>query len=348
MSEPPAEISGYRIHAWDSEPVWETFPRPVPGALEVLVQVDATSIGLTVLNMIRGDLADDRASLPLVPGHEIVGRVVELGAGADPALLGRRVIDYIYLYCSTCPECVAGTEDRCRRLAGYIGVQRDGGYAPFVALPARNVVVVPDDLDPLAATVIPDAVSTSVHVCRSRAEVTPHDRVAIIGAGGGVGIHTLQVARLHGALVAGLDVEDDKLAAIEELGASPVRSDDFERLDPGLWPEGTPTVVVDFVGSRESLGWALEAVGSGGRVVLVTTFRGVTTELDPRRMVMTEATVRGSRYATRHEVGLAVELVASGRVRPIIGTTVEPADVLEVHRQLRGRRLVGRGAIRWH
>ncbi len=338
---------GYRIHAWGSEPVWEEFERRQPGEDEALVRVDACSIGLTVLNMIRGDLADERATLPLVPGHEVVGTIVDVGSDRHRDRIGERVIDYIYLFCGTCTECVAGREDRCLRLAGYIGVQTDGGYARYTVLPVRNLIKLPDDLDPVSATVIPDAVSTSVHVCRSRAKVRPDDTVAVIGAGGGVGAHLVQVARIHGGTVIGLDVEDDKLAQVADLGARPVRSDDFATLDPRLGGRSRPTVVVDLVGSSASLGWAIGALGPGGRLVVLTTFRDVRAELDPRLLVMAESQVLGSRYATRHEVGLAIDLVASGRVRPIIGATTKPDGVLGVHELLRSRRLVGRGAIDW-
>jgi D-arabinose 1-dehydrogenase-like Zn-dependent alcohol dehydrogenase len=345
--EAPSSQDGYRIVEWGVDPVWHRFDVESPGPGEVLIGVEACGIGLTVLNMIRGDLSDDRATLPRVPGHELVGRVLEGGAGVDPELVGRRVTTYVYLFCGTCPECIGGFEDRCRRLAGYVGVHRDGGYAPYTVLPARNAIPVPEELDPVAATVIPDAVSTSVHVCRSRARVGPDDRVAVIGAGGGVGIHAIQVAAVYGARVAGLDVEDDKLAAIETLGARPVPSHDFGNLAAELWDGDRPTVVIDFVGSPESLGWALNAVGSGGRVVVLTTFRDVTAVLDPRRLVMAEASILGSRYATRHEVRLAASLVAEGRVRPIIGATTGPAGAPDIHERLRTRRLVGRGALTW-
>jgi D-arabinose 1-dehydrogenase-like Zn-dependent alcohol dehydrogenase len=338
---------GYRISAWGSDPVWETFERPRPAEDEALVRVDACSIGLTVLNMIRGDLADERATLPRVPGHELVGSIVDVGSERHRGRVGERVTDYIYLFCGSCVECVAGREDRCLRLAGYIGVHRDGGYATYTVLPIRNLIRLPGDLDPVSATVIPDAVSTSVHVCRSRAKVRPDDTVAVIGAGGGVGAHLVQVAQLHGAAVIGLDVEDDKLAMVADLGARAVRSDDFEALDPRLGGRSAPTVVIDLVGSAASLSWALGALGPGGRLVVLTTFRDVRAELDPRQLVMSEIQVLGSRYATRHEVGLAVDLVAKGRVRPIIGETTRPAGVLEVHERLRNRRLVGRGALDW-
>jgi D-arabinose 1-dehydrogenase-like Zn-dependent alcohol dehydrogenase len=163
-----------------------------------------------------------------------------------------------------------------------------------------------------------------------------------------VGIHLVQVARLFGARVAGLDVSDEKLAAIEELGATAVRSDDFASVDPGIWTDGGPTVVVDFLGRPETIDWALRAVERGGRVVFMTSFRGLAGELEPRNLVENELSVLGSRYATRREVGMAAELVASGRIRPIIGEVRHASEAIAIHDALRQGRLIGRGAITWN
>ena len=83
------EQTGYRVFTWGEDPTWTSLPIPSPGAGEVLVEVLACGVGLTVLNCINGDLGDDPALLPRVPGHELAGRVVEVGAGVDHALVGR-------------------------------------------------------------------------------------------------------------------------------------------------------------------------------------------------------------------------------------------------------------------
>ncbi|MDP9481618.1 MAG: alcohol dehydrogenase catalytic domain-containing protein, partial [Chloroflexota bacterium] len=338
---------GYRVQRWGEDPTWERFAAAAPGPGEARLAIEACGVGLTVLNAIRGDLADDRATLPRVPGHELVGRVAEVGSGVPPSLIGRRMVAYFYLFCGDCPECVAGAENRCRRLAGYVGVHVDGGYAPAATLPVRNLVEVPDGLDPVEATVVPDAVATSIHVCRSRARVGPEDRVAVIGAGGGVGVHLVQVARLFGATVAGLDVSEPKLATIGELDAIPIDSADFDRLDAGLFSGDRPTVIADLLGTRASFDWATRAVEPGGRIVVLTTFRDREAALDRRALVLTETAVLGSRYASRHEVRLAGDLVAEGRVRAIVGQTTAARDAPELHRRLREGSLVGRGALVW-
>lgn len=339
---------GYRVRQWGDAPVWEEMQRPRVRPGEVLVAVEACGVGLTVLNCINGDLGDDPALLPRVPGHEMVGRVVGRGPGVDAGLHGRRVVAYFYLSCDACHWCRSGAQPRCERLAGLVGVHRDGGYAPWATLPAGNAIVVPEALDPVLATVVPDAVATPVHVCATRAQLVPDDRVVVIGAGGGVGAHMVQVAALHGARIVGFERGDHKLAAVENLGARPVDAGDLSTVDgAALWPDGPPTAVIDLIGTAETLSWATANLAPGGRVVVLTTFPDRSGSLSPRELVLSEAAVVGSRYASKAEVATAARLVASGRIKPVIGATTGPADVLDLHAALRDGVLIGRGALTW-
>lgn len=338
--------TGYRVLRWGSEPVLQSFPVPEPGPDDALIEVEACGIGGTVLNCIEGQLADERASLPRVPGHELVGRVVAVGGNTSSEIVGRRVVAYFYLICGRCSACSSGMEARCVDLSGWVGVHSDGGYAPWTVLPSRNVIVVPDAIDAVAATVTADAVATPVHVV-DRCGVGPDDRVAVIGAGGGVGAHMIQVATHHGAEVAGLDVTDDKLALIERLGVLPVPSHDFSLLTTKLFDGASPTVVVDFLGTAASSAWGLAALATGGRFVAMTTFPRRPVPFESRDLVMRELAIIGSRYATRSQVAEAVRLVSAGAVEPIIGTVVGPSEVLDVHERLRTGAVLGRGAVDW-
>lgn len=337
-------MQGFVVERWGSDPRWSEIDEPRPGHGEVLVSVEACGVGLTVLNCINGDLASDPNLLPRVPGHELVGRVIELGDGADPALLGRRVVAYFYLFCGQCDWCRSGREQRCDNLAGWVGVHRDGGYAPLTVLPRRQLIPIPDGVDPVAATVIPDAVATPVHVA-AVAGIGPGDRVVVIGAGGGVGIHMVQVARHAGAEVVGLDVGDAKAAVIERFGARPVES--RTDLDPNLFTGRRPTVVVDFVGTAATAAWSVIALDTGGRMVALTTFPGRPATFQHRDLVFREISLLGSRYATRAEVATAAQLVEHGHVTPVIGRVEPPAGVPDLHRELRNGTLIGRGALDW-
>jgi propanol-preferring alcohol dehydrogenase len=224
-------------------------------------------------------------------------------------------------------------------------VHRDGGYAPYVVLPASNVIPIPESLDPIAATVVADAVATPVHVA-TRAALTSEDRVVVIGAGGGVGIHMIQVARLTTADVVGLDVTGEKLEAIESIGTRAVDSSDFTSL-PSLFADGPPTVVIDLVGSETISSWAIGALGPEGRLVALTTFVDRPITMQYRDFVFREISLLGSRYATKAEVATAADLVATGKIQPVIGQVVGPDDLLSLHQRLRTGELVGRGALSW-
>jgi propanol-preferring alcohol dehydrogenase len=336
-----------RIHRWGGELVIEDVPEPEPGAGEVLVEVIACGVGLTVLNYMRGDLGDDPADLPRVPGHELVGRIVEVGPGIESERKGELVAAFFYLFCGSCPRCLAGEEDLCDNLAGFVGVQRDGGYAELVSLPARNAIKLPDGIDPVLATVINDAVATPVHVAHL-ARIRPGQRVAVVAAGGGLGMHAVQVAGVYGAEVAGLDVTQDKLAYLdEELGVFPVDSSDFASIElPEAWG-GKADVVIDFLGREEGLRWALGALARDGRLVTLTAFRDRQFSVSSRELVLSQLSILGSRYATRSQFDFAARLVAGGRVRPVIGRQERIERVSEIHDDLQAGRLLGRGALVW-
>jgi propanol-preferring alcohol dehydrogenase len=341
----PDTQTGYRIHRWNTDPLWEDFELPPPGPGEVTVRVEACGVGLTVLNAMRGQLGNDTDLLPRVPGHELAGRVTGLGPDVEPHLLGRRVVAYFYLTCGSCDECLAGRDQMCRNFAGYVGVHRDGGYAPYAVLPAANLIPIPDGLDPIAATVVPDAVATPVHVA-GRAALDGSDRVVVIGAGGGVGIHMIQVALLSTDAVVGLDVTRDKLNAIEAHGARALDSSDFSSL-PSPFTDGPPTVVIDFVGTAASTTWSMDSLGRRGRLVALTTFVDRPITVEHRDFVLREISLLGSRYATKAEVAAAADLVATGKIEPVIGEVVGPADLLALHESLRAQQLIGRGALSW-
>ncbi len=339
---------GYRIHQWGGDIQWEAFEVPEPVAGEVLVRVEACGIGLTVLNCIRGDLANDPALLPRVPGHEFVGRVEAVGEGVLSPSVGQRVMAYFYLACGTCQVCRAGKDARCPNLAGWVGVHRDGGYGSYALLPARNALPLPEGIPPVQATTIPDAVATPLHVCKTRARVQPGDRVAVIGAGGGIGIHMVQMARLFGAQVAGLEAVEGKFDQIGAAGATPVLSRSFESVDlPDAWEGEGPSAVIDLVGTPASLGWGVRALATGGRLVVLTTFRDVEIPLEPRELVFRELNLLGSRYASKAELQEAARLVATGQIRPIVSRVVSPERVSQVHQALREGTLLGRGGLDW-
>jgi D-arabinose 1-dehydrogenase-like Zn-dependent alcohol dehydrogenase len=339
-------VKAQLLHAWGGPLVYGEHRDPAPGPGEVLVAVRACGVGLTVVNYMGGRLGRPDP-LPRVPGHEFTGVVAAVGAGVTSVAPGDRVMSYFYLTCGRCEWCRAGREPLCRHHGGYVGVHRDGGYAELACLPEANVLPLPDGVSFVEGTVIPDAVATPYHVCAARAAVRVGDGVLIVGAAGGVGIHMVQMARLFGGRVVAVDRDDAKLEHCRRVGAAGtvnLRAPDAQaRARAALG--GDAAVAIDLVGSRDTLEWAFNLLGTGGRMVMLTTFEGAGLDVVPRRMVMGELAVLGSRYCSRADVLAAGRLVADGRITPVISEVRPLAGVETLHERLRAGTLLGRGAV---
>lgn len=335
-----------QIEEWGGELQQDdvSIPEPRPG--EVLIEVAATSVGLTVQNAINGDLGDDSVYLPRVPGHEIVGQIAEPGMEESPFEEGDLVSAYFYLICGRCDACLSGHESLCENFDGFVGVAIDGGYAEYVRLPIQSVVKLPENIDPIAATAVPDAIATPYHVMNERADVRPGDDVLILGAGGGVGIHLVQVAKYFGGNVTAVDRADDKLERCRELGAQHTVNTEGRSLSEFAADEGVQyDVIVDFTGAMDLLEESLSLLAPRGRLVNLTGFPGRSFELSPQEQVLGELEVVGSRYCSRYELKRSADLVADGTIEPVISEVVDMDGVQGLLKTIEAGELVGRGAM---
>ncbi|MFC7028988.1 alcohol dehydrogenase catalytic domain-containing protein [Halomicroarcula sp. GCM10025324] len=318
---------------------------PEPDAASVRVEVEATGVGGTVRNVIDGNLGNDPEGLPRIPGHELVGTVDEVGAGVTHLDVGDRVTAYFHIVCGHCQQCLAGHDSLCTNHAGWISVDTDGGFAEYTCLPAGNALRIPEGIPPTDATVIPDAVATPVHVANQRANVERGDRVAVLGAGGGVGIHMVQVADYFGADVTAVDIATEKLDSCAAVGADivhdPGPDNDLSALDAGSYD-----AVIDFTGATDLLEASLDLLGPRGRLVNLTTFPGNDMSLSPRAEVMNELDVVGSRYCSKHELKQAASLVADGDVEPVVSEKTDLDGTAALLDRIVDNEIVGRGAMR--
>lgn len=317
-----------------------------PDANEVLVDVEATGVGRTVHKYANGGMKDDEALLPRIPGHELVGTVVESGDGVAHLPEGTRVTAYFHVGCGHCRQCEMGRYTLCEDHRGHVGVVTDGGFAEYVTLPARQLVPIPTSIDPVEATAIPDAIATPYHVANRRAAIEPDDHVAVLGAGGGVGIHLVQVARHFGADVTAVDVDDGKLDRCGQLGATGTVN--VEGRDYGTALETTGRgydAVVDFTGDTDLLESAVDHLAPHGRLVNLTAYEGNEMRVSPRAQVRGETAVVGSRYCWKDELRAAADLVADGSVEPIVSEVVGFDGVADLIDRIVGNELVGRGAM---
>jgi len=330
----------------------ETVPVPKIGPGEVLLRVRATGVGLTVVIMTA--VPGRVTSFPRIPGHEVAGQVAEVGSEVSHVKVGDRVTCHFYLTCGTCRFCRSGRETLCTAFRGYVGMACDGAYAEYMAIPARNVTPIPPGVSDLDAAIAADAICTPYHACRAEARIGPGDSVLIVGAGGGVGIHGVQMAKLCGGWVLAADITDDKLAAAKECGADAlidVRRGDLAGQVQKLTDGRGVDAAIDVVASRETLEGCVASLARAGRLVIIGSrpraVFGVDSSftVDPTRMLHSMLEIHGSRYVTLAEIQQTLELLRQGRIRAIVSRTFPLEEAEEAHELLRKNALVGRAAL---
>lgn len=324
----------------------ETVPDPAPAPGEVVLQVHANAPDQLDVTISTGRLPG--AKLPLIPGHEIAGEIVALGAGVTRWKVGDRVTVYTYLTCGECRYCIAGRETLCRNLKGYVGVQSDGGCAEYAAVPARNLVRIPDNIGWADASTIPNAIATPLRAIKGRAGVKAGDDVVIVGACGGIGIHGVQIARQCGARVIAVDIDDARLAEAKKLGADLVvngAKEDFSKAVRDFTHGKGAEAVMEFVAMEATMGKSYASLATGGILVFVGAQPGNAFAPDPVGFVMQEFTVTGSRHVNRAELAEAADWLGQGRVKPIVSGTYTLAEGQKALDAVAQNRVLGRAPI---
>ena len=296
---------------------WELkeVPKPKPGGDEVLLRVRRIGICGSDLAIYDGREKDLR--LPVIPGHEFAGEVVERGPEALGLPIGSRVAVNLVRNCGHCYQCRKGQGNLCLD-PNLIGFHSNGGFAEFACVPAGNCHSLPEGMSWEAAASIDPLTSALAAV--QKAGVGPGDRVAILGPGP-IGLYACQLARLQGAReVFVIGTRAHLLEKARELGAD--RAFKVDRADmtaclPGILEasEGRGAeVVVEATGNPAALDLALAVASKGGRIALVSIYHD-RTEIEPNSVVFKELRILGSFDYRWIDFENALQLIAGGRVR---------------------------------
>jgi len=288
--------------------------RPEPGADEVLVEVDYAGLCGSDGGIYEFESAFERMALRRVIGHEYAGRVVELGANVTRWAVGDRIVERPIRGCGECYQCSRGDENVCQH-ATITGVDHDGAYERFLAVPAGALQAVPDEVEQRhAATVEPTSVGVRAVTQNSR--VRPGDSVLVEGPGP-IGLLTAQVARAQGADVVVSGVGTDaayRLPLAADLGFDTVdvETDDAEAVREERTQGGGYDVVFDATGHPSGLTSAVDAVRSGGQIVLIGQTGETTMPYSP--LVRGEVDLQCSYASTYEDFDRALDLIRSGAV----------------------------------
>jgi L-iditol 2-dehydrogenase len=301
----------------------EEVPPPVAACGQALIEVWATGICGTDLHISEGSFT---SYPPVTMGHEVTGVVSAVGEGVPSGWIGRHVVSETFFSTDgECPWCRDGRPNLCPERRS-IGSGADGGFAPWMVVPAHNLHAVPEGIDPCAAALSEPLAC----VCQSLldpAPVEPGDDVLITGPGT-MGLLSAQVARACGGsvLMVGTDHDQVRLAAAEELGFRTALAGD-DAVAAALGGGYGPHVVIECSGSAQAMAAGLEVVRRGGRYVQI----GQTDRAVPVRLAQVsfhELTITGGFASTPHSWRRAMDLLSLGMVRlePLVTEVAPLAD----------------------
>lgn len=327
----------------------ETLPDPTPGAKDVVIRVDACGVCFHDIVTRNGTLKAG-VRMPCILGHEISGTVVDTGRDVRGFKPGDRVATVQrYHICGACRHCRTGRETLCpdRKFTGDWGLV--GGYAEYVAIEDDNVALVPDGVALQDASIVACAVGTILNAMREVGRLGAGESALVTGAGGGLGMHAVQLARLAGAYVIAQTTSPEKAERIRALGAHEVivhaRGEDFSGAVKKATGGAGVDVAIDNVGSQlfEPI---RRSMGIGGRWVLIGQLTGEFVPFNPAQLFLKNVSMLSATSTTRRQLEDCLALVARGAVKPVISMALPLEEAAKAHALVEAGKVQGRIVLR--
>ncbi len=321
---------------------YETLPTPDPGPGEVLVRVRAAGVNHIDLD-IRNGSAGIASPFPHVMGVDAVGEVAALGTGVEEWQLGERVVPHFILHCGSCADCTAGRENTCQA-AGILGATVWGTYAEYVKVGRQHLVRVPDGPDDAEAVSAYIPFATAWEALIEVGHLQGGETLLINAVGSGVGSAGLQVAALTGARIiatAGSAAKLERARAAGAEGTINYRDEPIEARVRDLTEGRGVDCVFDCVGGNV-LQQSIAALAPGGRLLSVGAHAGEVVPVDMIQLFRKHATLHGCGRSTRAIGQRVLELVAEGKLQPVIQQRFSLADAGAAQTLIESREVYGR------
>jgi NADPH:quinone reductase-like Zn-dependent oxidoreductase len=336
----------FRRHGGPEVLEYADVPTPEPGPGEVLVRLRAASLNRMDV-AVRAGWPGIRLPLPHINGADGAGEVAALGPGSSRLAEGDPVVLNANLGCGVCEYCISGRDNLCRDWH-LLGETVPGTYAQYVSLPERQLYKLPQGFDFEAAAAAALVLQTAWHSLITRGGLRPAETVLIVGAGGGVNSACIQVAKLAGARVFVVGSDMGKLERARSLGADMT----IDRSKEADWSKAAFIatekrgfdVVVDNVGT--TLMQSLRALRKGGRLLTVGSSGGPEVQVDNRYIFYRHITVIGSTMSPLRDFRTVMDLVVSGRLKPVLDRSFELSEAAAAQQRLEDGKNFGKITLR--
>ncbi len=316
--------------------VAEVAPRE-PGPREIRIAVAACGVCFHDV-VVRNGTFRRGVEMPVILGHEVAGRIERLGAEVRGLKLGGAVATTIHSHvCGDCGHCRSGHETSCpeRMFLGDAGL--NGGYAELVCVDADAGQPIPAGLPMEEAAIAACTIGTELNAVRDVGRVRLGERVLVTGAGGGLGLHGVQLCRLAGAFTIAVTTSQAKAARIREAGADEVivvgRGGDFSAAVRRVTNGRGVDAAIDNVGSPvfESV---RRSMADDGRIVLVGQVTGDFISINPAQLFLRNVSILSAKGVSRAQLADVLDLVGRGRIKPVVEDVCGLDEAVDAHRRV--------------
>ncbi|HXH51141.1 MAG TPA: zinc-binding dehydrogenase [Terriglobia bacterium] len=325
---------------------YEDAPKPEIQPNEVLVKVKACALNHLDL-WVRSGVRAWKLPMPHIVGSDISGEVAQIGSLVTNTKVGERVLLSPGISCGQCEACWKGLDSACRTFTIF-GVMVDGGYAEYVKSPAANVIPIPGDLKFEEAASVPLVFLTAWHMLFGRAKLQPGEDVLVVGAGSGVGIAAMQVAKLVGCRVIATAGTDEKLGKAHALGADEginhTQQSITEEVSRLTGKRGVD-VIVEHVGQAV---WedCFNSLATYGRLVTCGATTGAEGKVNIQALFGRQRTILGSYMGGKGELMDVLKLIGERKLKPVIDSVFPLAEAAEAQKKMESRDFFGKILLR--
>src|ERR1700683_3057135 len=335
-------MKAVRIHEFGGPEVlrYEDIPDAQPRKDQILVRIKACALNHLDI-WVRKGLPG--VKLPHILGSDIAGEIVAVGEYVTGFTPGQRVLLAPMHFCNHCAKCVAGLQNQCPAFT-VLGNAVDGGDCERVAVPPVNVIPIPDSLDFNQAASVPLVFLTAWHMLVGRAGIRLGQTVLVLGAGSGVGIAAIQIAKLFHCRVITTARDDSKLAKGRELGADFGINHHQQKISEEVRKitnkEGVD-IVVEHVGAAT---WdeSVKSLKNAGTLVTCGATTGPNVALDLRHLFARQLTLLGSYMGTMGDLHEVLRHVFAGRLKPVVDRVFPLSELRAAHEYLEKSQMFGK------